>query len=88
MTNEQIVKEIKNGISVNSNMEKLYKQNLPIFKMVCKPFSAYEPLEDLLQEAFISLYKAVEKYDCESDVSFITYAKYWVKCYCSMDFNI
>ena len=81
MTNEQLVEQIKKGYCVNKNMEQLYNQNLPLIKKVCKPFSAYEPLEDLLQESFLSLYKAVEMYDLESDIAFITYAKYWVKCY-------
>lgn len=79
MTNEQLVEEIKNGYCVNKNMEQLYKQNLPLIKKVCKPYAVYEPLEDLLQEAFIGLYKAIEKYDSSEEVSFITYALFWVK---------
>lgn len=79
MTNEQIVSEIRNGYSVTDNMQSLYEKNMPFIKMIIKPFTAYEVLEDLLQEAYIGLWEAVQHYDASENVSFITYASYWIK---------
>lgn len=55
MTNEQIVTEIRNGYSVTDNMQLLYESNLPLIKRFLKPYTAYEPIEDLLQEAYFGL---------------------------------
>lgn len=82
MTNEDIVKQIKSGISVESNMEKLYCNNLPLIKMFIRPYLsivAEDEKEDLLQEAYIGLFKAVEHFSFEYDFSFMTYAEKVIK---------
>lgn len=79
MTNEQIVCEIRNGYSVTDYMQLLYESNLPLIKKFIKPFAAYEPMEDLLQEAYFGLWEAVQHYETSENVRFMTYAEYWVK---------
>lgn len=79
MTNEQIVEEIKNGISVTDNMEHLYINNLPLIRKFIKPYANYESEEDLLQEAYFGLLKAVQHYETSENVLFMTYASYWIR---------
>ncbi|MFG6326910.1 MAG: sigma-70 family RNA polymerase sigma factor [Lachnospiraceae bacterium] len=79
MTNEQIVCEIRNGYSATDYMQLLYVSNLPLIKKFIKPFAAYEPMEDLLQEAYFGLWEAVQHYETSENVRFMTYAEYWVK---------
>ncbi|MFR3038141.1 MAG: hypothetical protein ACLTLY_05020 [Agathobacter rectalis] len=54
MTNEDIVKAIQNGFDVTENMQWLY-QNLPLIKIMIRPFTLYENEEDLLQEAYFRI---------------------------------
>ncbi len=79
MTNEQIVTEIRNGYSVTDNMQLLYESNLPLIKKFIKPYTAYEPIEDLLQEAYFGLSEAVKHYETSENVLFMSYAGYWIK---------
>jgi len=79
MTNEQIVTEIRNGYSVTDNMQLLYESNLPLIKKFIKPYTAYEPMEDLLQETYFGLWEAVQHYESTENVKFMTYAGYWIK---------
>ena len=79
MTNEQIVEEIRNGVSVTANMERLYMDNLPLIKKFIKPYTSHEPEEDLLQEAFFGLLEAIKHYETSENVLFMTYAGYWIK---------
>ena len=72
MTNEQIVSEIRNGYSVTDYMQLLYESNLPLIKKFIKPYDAYEPMEDLLQESSKSqLWSIVERYTTDRENSII-----------------
>ena len=42
MTNEDIVKAIQNGFDVTENMQWLYQKNLPLIKIMIRPFTLYE----------------------------------------------
>lgn len=79
MTNEQIVSEIRNGYSVTDYMQLLYESNLPLIKKFIKPYAAYEPMGDLLQESYFGLWEAVQHYETSANVRFMTYAEYWIK---------
>ena len=79
MTNEQIVSQIRNGFYVTDNMQLLYEKNLPLIKQFIKPYTAYEPIEDLLQEAYFGLWEAVQHYETAANVLFMTYAAYWIR---------
>lgn len=78
MTNEQLVTEIRNGFSVSDNLQLLYENNLPLIKKFIKPYAAYEPMEDLLQESYFGLVEAVQHYESSENVLFMSYAQYWI----------
>ena len=59
MTNEELVEQIQNGVNVKENMGLLYEQNIGFITKIVHPFSAYAEEEDLMQEAYIGLHKAV-----------------------------
>ncbi len=79
MTNEQIVSEIRNGYSVTDYMQLLYESNLPLIKKFIKPYAAYEPMEDLVQESYFGLWEAVQHYETSANVRFMTYVEYWIR---------
>lgn len=79
MTNEQLVTEIRNGYSVTDNMQLLYQENLPLIKKIIQPYYKYEETEDLLQEAYLGLYEAVNHYETSENVLFMTYATFWIR---------
>ena len=79
MTNEQIVSEIRNGYSATDYMQSLYENNLPLIKKFIKPYAAYEPMEDLVQESYFGLWEAVQHYGMSANVRFMTYAEYWIR---------
>lgn len=60
-------------------MEQLYKQNLPMIKQMCAKFSRYEAIEDLVQESYFGVQKAVENFSSSYDTSFLTYLLFWIK---------
>lgn len=78
-SNEELVAEIQQGHNVQDNMYQLYMQNMPLIRQTIKPYSSYTEMDDLLQEAYFGLQKAVDKYTPELGNSFITYAKHWIK---------
>lgn len=80
MTNEQMVEEIKKGININENMLMLYNNNLPLIKSCINQYFAYTyDQDDLLQEAFLGLWEAVEHYSADLGSKFMTYAPYRIK---------
>lgn len=76
-TNEELVMRIRHGES--DCIEHLYKRNLPLIKMMCAKYSAYEEMDDLMQEAYFGLIEAVKHYDDSEEVPFMNYARYWIK---------
>lgn len=78
MNNEELVKEIQNGINVTENMERLYENNLYIIRKLIKPYSYYESSEDLEQESYLGLCEAAKRYDFDRNIKFITYAQFWI----------
>lgn len=79
MSNEQLVKNIQQGADTAENMAQLYRQNLPLIRMICKPYEQYEPLDDLMQESFFGLVDAVKHFESSKNVLFMTYAGYWIR---------
>ena len=72
MNNEEIVVQIQQGVNVSENTLKLYQNNLPIIKMIIRPYTEYEEEADLLQESYFSLIKAIEKFDASMGYKFTT----------------
>lgn len=82
MTNEELVEQIQNGVNVKENMGLLYEQNIGFITKIVHPFSAYAEEEDLMQEAYIGLHKAVEGFDASKGVLFLTYAPHQIRQQC------
>lgn len=76
--NEILVERIRCGCCVAENMQMLHENNLPLIKKFLKPYAAYEPMEDILQESYFGLWEAVNHYEPSEHVQFITYAKFWI----------
>lgn len=79
MSNEELVIKIKAGIDVADNMALLYKTNKGYIYKVAKSYSAYAEIDDLMQEGYLGLCEAVERYNPDQNVKFITYAGYWFR---------
>ncbi|SHI92034.1 sigma-70 family RNA polymerase sigma factor [Parasporobacterium paucivorans] len=78
-TNEELVAEIQQGINVRDNMETLYRQNEKLLYKICSRFQGYSEMDDLMQEAFLGIHSAVDKYDAGSGCLFMTYAIWWIR---------
>lgn len=78
MTNEQLVIRIKAGIDVAENMLALWENNQGIIRGIVYRYKDGEK-EDLMQEAYIGLDKAVDAYEPGRGVKFMSYASYWIK---------
>ena len=78
MSNEELVSQIQQGVNTCSNMELLYMNNKPYIFQIAKKYSNYTDIEDLMQEAYFGLYEAVQRYENNHEVKFMTYAGYWI----------
>ncbi len=79
ISNEELVARIRAGQNIKGNMEQLYNQNLPLIRQFIKPFLGYEDEADLLQQAYLGLYRSIEMYESSENVKFMTYSKYWIQ---------
>lgn len=79
MTNEELVALIQAGDHVQDNMGQLYQQNREFIAKIALPYSKSVELEDLLQEAYFGLEKAVQRYDPTTGFKFLTYAESWIR---------
>ena len=59
----------------------LILSNLRFVVYVAKGFKGYGlPMADLIQEGNMGLMKAVDRYDPDKNVRFISYAVHWIRC--------
>lgn len=79
MTNEELVEKIQAGEDVQTNMGLLYQQNQPLIYKFALPYSEMMDINDLMQEAYFGLVKAVEKYDSKKEFKFMTYAEWNIR---------
>lgn len=79
MSNEELVKQIQQGINQTDNIEKLYQQNRGYIFKIAKRYAHVCDTEDLMQEAYFGLYEAVQRYEDTAEVLFMSYAGYWIK---------
>ena len=79
LTNEQLVLRIKAGEDTAANMLKLWEQNKGMVYKIALKFKGQEEIEDLVQQGYLGLYDAVENYDTDAEVLFLSYATYWIK---------
>lgn len=79
MSNEELVKQIQQGINQTDNMEKLYHQNRGYIFKIANRYAHVCDIEDLMQEAYFGLYEAVQRYEDTAGVLFMSYASYWIR---------
>lgn len=81
LSNEQLVARIRSGADVAENMLKLWQQNKGYICKIINSYRNYAEEDDLQQEGYLGLCDAVEHYEQEEGVPFITYAGYWIRGY-------
>ena len=79
MSNEQLVMLIKAGEDVAENMEQLYSQVKGFIRSIAWKYQHTGELEDLEQEGYLALYPAIDGYDPERGVKFLSYAESWIR---------
>lgn len=79
ITNEQLTALIQAGEDTAANMERLWTQNRAFVAKLALKYQAYAEFDDLMQEGYLGLCRAVDGYDPEAGSSFISYAAYWIK---------
>ena len=79
MTNEQLVLRIQGGENVAENMLALWKQNKGLICSVARRYQLKNDYEDLCQQGYIGLDKAVSMYDPDGGASFAGYALFWIR---------
>lgn len=79
MTNEQLVARIKAGEDVGENMAALYKQIKAFIHSIAWKYRDSGEVEDLEQEGYLALYSAIDGYDSDHGVKFLTYAEYHIR---------
>ena len=78
MSNEELVALIQIDQDREKHLEELYLNNIGIISEVAWKYSAYAEYEDLMQEAFIGILKAVELWRHDVGAKFVTYAYNWM----------
>lgn len=79
MINEELVLAIQAGLDVTGNMEQLYNQNIGMIIKLTEKYKGIEELQDLRQEAYFGLVRAVELWDPEREARFLTFAIICIK---------
>lgn len=78
MTNEELVTRIKGG--EKDLMSALYTQNLRYIQIIARKLCAdINDYEDAIQDAYFGLVAAVEAYDKDKGVKFMSFATYHIK---------
>ena len=79
MTNEQLAVRIRAGENVGDNMAILYDQVKDFIHAMAYKYHGQGEREDLEQEGFLALYDAIDHYEADQGVKFLTYASHWIR---------
>ena len=78
--NEQLVQKIKAGEDVTGNMAKLWQQNRNFVYLIARKYAKTETdIDDLMQEGYLGMYRAIGPYDLSAGVAFLSYASFWIR---------
>ena len=77
MSNEELVKEIQAGEA--GRLVNLYLCNKGFISMLARKYRGMAEEEDLMQEGYIGLQVAAERFDAAFGVPFISYAADWIR---------
>lgn len=80
-TNEELVRLICSGVDANANLEQLWKQMERLVYKISKQYQS--ETDDLMQEGFLGIVRAVEMYDEEKGIPFVSYAVGWIRAFMS-----
>ena len=78
VSNEDLVSRIQSGEDVQNNMLKLWQQNQGMIEELAGKYCHMAEKEDLKQEAYFAICKAVDSYDPDKGSSFLTWAIFWI----------
>lgn len=79
MSNEELVKQIQQGINQTDSMEQLYQQTRGYIFKIANRYAHVCDIEGLMQEAYFWLYEAVQRYEDIAGVLFMSYASFWIR---------
>lgn len=79
MTNEQLVICIKAGENVADNMSQLWEQTRRFIHVMATRYQEQAEIEDLEQEGYLALCRAVRGYNPAAGCLFLTYASHWIR---------
>lgn len=79
MTNEQLAARIRAGENVGDNMAILYDQVKDFIHAMAYKYHGQCELEDLEQDGFLALYDAIDHFEADRGVKFLTYASHWIR---------
>lgn len=74
MNNEQLVLRIKAGEKTADYMLELYNNNIRLIRYIALKFKSYRDIDDLMQQGYLGLCKAVEIYEYGKGAKFSTIA--------------
>ena len=74
-----LVKSIQNGKDIQENMRDLWLQNQGFIRLIAIKYQDFAEIDDLVQQSYFGLCKAVEYYDESMGIKFLTYAKAPIK---------
>ena len=80
-TNEELVRLICSGVDANANLEQLWKQMKGLAYKISKKYRS--ETDDLMQEGFLGMVRAVEMYDEAEGIPFANYAVGWIRAFMS-----
>jgi len=79
MTNEQLVELIQQDIEKQENLKCLYLQNKGLIAAVAKKYTGMIEMDDLMQEGYLGLCMACERFEACKGVTFSTFAVMCIK---------
>lgn len=80
-TNEELVRLICSGVDANANLEQLWKQMERLAYKISKQYRS--ETDDLMQEGFLGMVRAVELYNEAEGIPFANYAANWIRAFMS-----
>ena len=79
LTNEELVSLIQTGKNRADNMLALWQQCEKFVAVFDRKYTGLAEYEDLMQSGFIGLYNAVQGYEPDRGMKFISYCGFWIR---------